>query len=462
MHYHLGGGFDDEHTHEWFRSGPTVDVTGSSTLTFGINLGNNATGFTNSAEADVKVTLIGETSVASDTPANTDDLYAEIKLEKLKWEIGSAEGQGPTTAPEISTMLKMGAFSIQTYSAPKIVVDFVDDDDEDDADVTDLKVEYKGSGGLKLGYDVEPVMLRLSVISKDDWKDDKDKCTNQHSHVVGKKDDDKNNETDDIHHCHAPVADTEAEVDGAYADDNHIHGTSDDDKQVGWTRPTRGKVTEDHANEDNAYAFLGEVHLDIGEKADLDAAVAYAHEYADGGSAIGIGAKATFDLDNIDPYIAFDGSVPPDDSGIAWDVGGGVKWTLSTKDEESYFDAGLLMYAPAGKDSQLGVMVTLKEGDEDKGSLLGLGAEISVGLNNVTADASDWSAKIAGHYKVEGIKPFFDVTFNSKEGSKLPFTAGLELSMLKHLTTTIQYMSTNVTGDKPDRGEVTAAIKIEY
>ena len=52
------------------------------------------------------------------------------------------------------------------------------------------------------------------------------------------------------------------------------------------------------------------------------------------------------------------------------------------------------------------------------------------------------------------------MTFHSKEGEKLPFPAGLEPSMLKYLTTTIQYASKNVTGDMLDRGEVTAAINV--
>ncbi len=34
--------------------------------------------------------------------------------------------------------------------------------------------------------------------------------------------------------------------------------------------------------------------------------------------------------------------------------------------------------------------------------------------------------------------------------------------MIDHLVTTLQYSSDNITGDEPDRGEVTAALKISY
>ena len=53
---------------------------------------------------------------------------------------------------------------------------------------------------------------------------------------------------------------------------------------------------------------IGTIGLKIGDNANLEAAVAYGHEYDS--KPIGIGAKATFDLGDIDPHIAFDGMIP--------------------------------------------------------------------------------------------------------------------------------------------------------
>ena len=61
-------------------------------------------------------------------------------------------------------------------------------------------------------------------------------------------------------------------------------------------------------------------------------------------------------------------------------------------------------------------------------------------------------------YKVEGIKPYFDVSFGSADAAKTSFKAGLELTMISHLTTTLQYATEDIGGT--DKGEVTTALKI--
>ena len=143
------------------------------------------------------------------------------------------------------------------------------------------------------------------------------------------------------------------------------------------------RTMTDDQNDENAYAFIGTINLDIGENADLEAKVSYAHEYTSGGIAtpastnhdeIGIGAKANFNLGDITTHVAFDTAVPSDGATIPWDVGGGVKWNLSA-DEESHVSTNLMMYSPAGGDSKLYVALSLVEGDGDEGALAGMGAK---------------------------------------------------------------------------------------
>ena len=373
--------------------GITAEVSGNSTLTFGINLNNNASGFTNAMEADLKVTIIPEQT--SDTGMmDMDDLYAYIELKDFKWEVAKADDDGhaaAATVPSITTKVFMGPFSITTFSAPTVEVDYVDPDDDDDDDVADVGVTHEGSGGLTLGYDLAPITLSLGLVSMADWTDDTEKDAATHTH-----DDD------------GAVVDVE-EADAA-------------------------DQTED-ANVNNGYAILGTVGVDLGDSAELEVAVAYAHEYADEGSDIGLGAKATFDLGNIDPHIAFDGAIPPDNSSIPWDVEGGITWNLSA-DEKSSFETSLLMYVPAEGDSTVGVSATLTEGDADEGALEGLGAAVTLALNDLTGASSTWSTEVDAHYLVEGIKPFFMVKFSNADEATTAFKAGLELSMIDHLTTT--------------------------
>ena len=117
-----------------------------------------------------------------------------------------------------------------------------------------------------------------------------------------------------------------------------------------------------------------------------------------------------------------------------------------------------MMNSPVEGDSKLYVSMSLKEGDGDKGALEGMGAELTVGLNDAAGD-STWNAKVSGSYLVEGIKPFFNVAFGSADDATTSFSAGLELTMIDHLTTTIQYASDDIEADK---GAVTTALKISY
>ena len=76
---------------------------------------------------------------------------------------------------------------------------------------------------------------------------------------------------------------------------------------------------------------------------------------------------------------------------------------------------------------------TLTEGAADDGALEGLGASLTVKLNDLTGDSGTWSTTLDAHYKVEGIKPFFMVQFSNDETRRRRrSTAGLELSMIDH------------------------------
>lgn len=396
---------------------PKVELKGNSTLTFGIDLETNATGFTNTMETDLKVTLIPKAT--SDTGMNgMGDIYGWVELKDYKWEVTSADGSGATTAPSITTKLFVGPFSITTYNKPTIEVDYVDPKDDDDDDADDVETDYSGSGGLTLGYELDPIDLSVGIISENDWKDD-DPAVPAHAD------------------CHMHAAD----------------GTIED-----CSKP----ANDDDRNTANAYAFLGTIGVDVGDSANVEMAVAYGHEYDP--KPIGIGAKATFELnDTIHPHVAFDGKIPEGGAAIPWDVGSGLKWDLSD-DDKTYFETDLMMYIPPAGNSTLGISATLKEGDEDKGALESLGATLTLRLNDLTSQTgkTSWAADVAAHYKVSGIKPFFDVSFSDKEGAATKFTAGLELSMVEKLVTTIQYKSDNITGSEPDKGEVTAALKISY
>lgn len=404
-------------------TGVTVEVSGEATLTWGIDLDTNATGFKSADKSDLKVTIIPKQSTDTGMMMDSDDLYAYIELKDFKWEVTSADGSGKTTAPGITAKLIMGPLSIKTFALPDVKVDYVDSNDDDDdpdkedefpgPDFADVATSYGSSAGLTVAYDIDPVMLSLGVVSENDWIDD-------------------------------------GPADKAHAD-CHIH-----DMTTGAVTACKEDKT-DNQNDENAYAFLGTVNLDIGENADLEAKVAYAHEYSTGMDDIGIGAKATFNLGDITPVIAFDTAIPSDGETVPWDVGGSVKWNLSA-DEKSSVSTHLMMHSPRDGESKLYVSMSLVEGNGDEGALEGMGAELTVGLDDAAGD-SNWNAKVSGSYLVEGIKPYFNVAFGSADDATTSFSAGLELTMISHLTTMIEYASDDIEADK---GAVTTALKISY
>ena len=410
----------------------SAEVSGNSTLTWGIDLATNATGFENKHEADLKVTIVPKAAVDTGM-MDTGDLYAYIELKDFEWVVTSADGQGKTTAPSVTTKLIMGAFSVTTFSGPTVKVDYVDTVDGDDDNGDDKEDEFPGPDfddvataytgmGLTVAYAIDPVILSLGVVSENDWTD----------------------------------AD---EGDHDFSAENHAHK---DGKVI-----KVPKDPVDDINDENAYAFIGTINLAIGENADLEAKVAYAHEYTSGGIAapestshdeIGVGAKATFNLGDITPHVAFDTAIPSGGAAIPWDVGGGVKWNLSA-DEKSSFSTDLMMYSPSVGDSKLYVAASLVEGEGDDGALEGMGATLTVGLNDAAGD-SEWNARVKASYKVEGIKPYFELAFGSKDDAMTSFKAGLELTMISDLTTTLQYATDDIGGT--DKGEVTTALKISY
>ena len=75
---------------------------------------------------------------------DTGDLYAYIELKDFEWVVTSADGQGKTTAPSVTTKLIMGAFSIKTFSKPTVKVDYVDPVDGGRQATDDKEDEFPG------------------------------------------------------------------------------------------------------------------------------------------------------------------------------------------------------------------------------------------------------------------------------------------------------------------------------
>jgi hypothetical protein len=421
QHDHLGGLVYHNHadtTGVFQESAAGIQLEGSTSVTFGINLNTNATGFRNTTTADLRFTF-PERSTDRKGDA-LGQISAEIALKDFQYVVDS-DGGTNTTAPQIEAKVNVGeTFSIETFNT--VGIDYVNKDAGGKT-----AIDLKGAGGLEVGYQIAPVILKVGVISRGDWVDD-DPPAAEITHDA------------DGEHVITPVMDT------------------------------------DDGNVANAYAFLGTFGLDVGDQDessdpdDIEIKFSYPHEYPAGEDQIGIGAKAAFDLGDVEPSIMFDGQIPSGDEGIPWDVGAGLTWNLVGK---SSFAATMAMHIPAAGESTVGAKVTLIEKEErnpdgtpkagEDGGLQGLGATLAFSLIDLTSDSNTWDLKVEAFYWDPNgeIKPYFEVGIDSA-GQKLPFKAGLELQVIDLVTTTFEYASTDLIGDDSDKGAVTVGMVVGY
>jgi hypothetical protein len=163
---------------------PAFTLSGAGTLEWGVDLMTMATGFRNTATADLTVTLMAVDG--TDTHAGTGDWYGSITISNV--ELGFASDEllpAYITGGALGVAAKIvglgGKLAIGVVGAPSLAVDFVgaiENADVTDTVVdveTDLGVDYVGQGTYVSYALSEALMVGFDIVSNNAWTvDDSD------------------------------------------------------------------------------------------------------------------------------------------------------------------------------------------------------------------------------------------------------------------------------------------------
>ena len=139
---------------------------GTGTLTWGIDLNNNSTGFQNAYTGSVKLLFL---DAADATASGEGAVYGWIEL--LDGTIALTADDAATgttlTAPAVTAKIMMDPVWIQIYSEPDMLFDWAADAEGLDDGVDNGA--YAGGQGFTLGGAFAPVDFALYVVSENDW-----------------------------------------------------------------------------------------------------------------------------------------------------------------------------------------------------------------------------------------------------------------------------------------------------
>jgi len=161
---------------------PAFALTGSATLTWGVDLNDISTGFTNAGSADFTVTLVALNS--TDTHAGKGGIYGSITISNLTllWIDGALNtGDSVAGASEAAVTAKLvaGPIEVGINGAPGMTSDVAaqieTDTDADDADLydnvideeADFAPDYAGNGTY-VKYTADMFSVTLDLMSEAD------------------------------------------------------------------------------------------------------------------------------------------------------------------------------------------------------------------------------------------------------------------------------------------------------
>ena len=143
----------------------SVEVSGSSSVTFGVDLNTNYTGFDNAADSSISITLVAD---FGGTTGGDDGLYGEITLTDLAI---SADNTGLTVvdgAAQVEAKIVVSPVEIVIWGLPELAWGNATPIETDDWD-TEFSMTSGDLGGITIVYPSDMVTVELYVVSAGDW-----------------------------------------------------------------------------------------------------------------------------------------------------------------------------------------------------------------------------------------------------------------------------------------------------
>lgn len=140
-----------------------ASISGSATLSWGIDLDTQATGFNNKADLSLTFPLLAK---GTKSKGADGDVYGYIEFKDLEWKMVSTDLAAPAQTPtgSITAKLVFKPFELSVYNKPSLAINKA-------AEISDGEVEYAGVGmsGTALKYISDSLTASVKVLSDNDW-----------------------------------------------------------------------------------------------------------------------------------------------------------------------------------------------------------------------------------------------------------------------------------------------------
>lgn len=139
-----------------FAQAPAPTVSGSATLSWGVDLDGKTSGFSNASASTIKFTILPKASAEK----KGEGVYGYILLKD--YTLGVSNGAFAWTAPTITAKVVLNQFYFTVFGAPSLTIDKV-------ASTHGVAGTLAGyTAGTTVGYDGD-VDFAVKVLSKGDW-----------------------------------------------------------------------------------------------------------------------------------------------------------------------------------------------------------------------------------------------------------------------------------------------------
>ena len=466
-----------------------VSISGDATTTFGVDLDTQATGFTNTLNAKMRLNF-GLAGDMTGSGMDDGDIYGEVKFDEIEIRTMEANNENDTASTfEMDIDLEYAKIIAPTWwISVKAQDDEVDYENAShngilglaavwDKDLNKLENNLPGTGGFEAGVSIPDIAnIELSLFSLTDWTSAED------------------NDADNAYGVKASVGLTavenltlDAAINMGFGEDltttvaavDPVYGWLDD-------MATPADTTDDVALADDTAATAGSApYWGVVTAGTAATTAALATNMGFGGK-VGYAIAVNDDI-TITPEIALD--IQMVDDGMNMAIGNGLKITLpgseiTATEDGIRDDAGVIKAWDDGVDAgvRVGWSYYMPDGADD--GQLGIMAHVGLSMvenlqvalgfeaDDMMADDGDMALAVYGDYTMGDIKPFggvymlLDNEDNGGSDGETIIEAGLTYGLFPHTDIVVQYNSGNMaaddTGDEADPGILTIVLKVKY
>jgi hypothetical protein len=149
--------------------GLAASLSGSATMTFGVDLNTNATGFRNEATADLVVTVVAKAT--GENAGSMDNLYGKIVIKDYLLKVSPVEGVTGSDGT-VEAFIVISPATVKIYAAPGFAMNkapAIESVNEVDVQTALSNVDGTSINGITITIPVDPITLAIKVASDGDW-----------------------------------------------------------------------------------------------------------------------------------------------------------------------------------------------------------------------------------------------------------------------------------------------------